>query len=580
MMARATVAFALALAGALLCLVPLPGSARAQTLDEAISRTAADMVGGARLAKGGRNIAVVSYGPALGEPLKLGQQLVRKVRIQMFDADRQRELRFISEGQVLNILVKEGMKQQSAMFDTSQSRKLGHLLTADMLVHGTYEVLGGGQVEIVTYLVDVQSGVTLAQSVQRASGVPTHLLLPLSAPAPAPRYSRITASSLSSNPDAAKKLRMAEIFEKRKRPERAQELLLGILQEHPSSLEAVHAQARLMQADLKQLRSDREYNEDFYQVVATLPPRYKKLQVFSDLEVATAQWLGELARTELSGGSEELAISYYEKAKALGLPAKEMHKLEASLRAAKVRAAMRQGQREEAEMLLVEWEVDEPDSPVRKELQKEFDRPKGMITIPPGKVNGRRVDAFNIDKYETTNREFLEFVRANPAYRKSRMTRDRNDQDYLKRWRDDFTFDEELADLPVVFVSAIVAEAYCKWRKKRLPSNLEWGLAAGEGRRKYPWGDQEPTGEIANFNHGMLGDPMPGDAFPQGATPEGVMNMGGNVWESTSTRVGGQTVARGGSYFDGADILRNDNRKLSTDPPTYSSRFTGIRCAQ
>ena len=66
-----------------------------------------------------------------------------------------------------------------------------------------------------------------------------------------------------------------------------------------------------------------------------------------------------------------------------------------------------------------------------------------------------------------------------------------------------------------------------------------------------------------------------------GATPEGVMHMGGNVWELTSTIAeNGQAIARGGCYFDHAEYLHNKNRKLTTDPVIYSSRFMGFRCAQ
>ena len=573
------VALAACVAGLALALLGV--EARAATLEEAVDKAAAEMVSGAQIAPGGHNVAVVQFAPALGEELKLGNYLVRKVRIRMFEDDRERTLRFVSQGLVIDILVKEGLQSQSVIFDESQRLKLGQLLTADMLVHGSYELLGGGNVEIVTYLTDVKSGVTLAQSVQKASGVGAHLLLPVSAPATVARYARISGSQRSSDAEAAKQYKMAEIFAKRGRPERERELLEGIVRDYPNSQEAVFSQLRIMNADLEQLRADKEYNEDFYRVVAELPAAYKSHTLYTTLRENTVQWLTELARYEFSGGGQEdVAVGYYEKAKALGLPRDQARELEDLARATKVRAELRQGNRDQAELMLVEWEVDSPKSALRKLVQKEFERPEGMVTIPGGKVNGLTVDPFNMDIYETTNAEFLEFVKANPDFRKSRMTRERNDGDYLKRWEDDFVFPDELRNIPVVFVSAVVAEAYCKWRKKRLPRSVEWGLAAGEGRRKYPWGDQPPDREIANFNKGLTGDPLPGDSHPKGVTPEGVYHMGGNVWESTSTRVQGQSVARGGSYYDDEEILRNDNRKLSTDPPTYSSRFTGFRCVE
>ena len=110
---------------------------------------------------------------------------------------------------------------------------------------------------------------------------------------------------------------------------------------------------------------------------------------------------------------------------------------------------------------------------------------------------------------------------------------------------------------------------------------MEWRLAAGEDKRNYPWGNEPPSSELANYSKGLLGDPTPGDSHPMGATPEGVMHMGGNVWELTSTIAeNGQAIARGGCYFDHAEYLHNKNRKLTTDPVIYSSRFMGFRCAQ
>jgi formylglycine-generating enzyme required for sulfatase activity len=245
-----------------------------------------------------------------------------------------------------------------------------------------------------------------------------------------------------------------------------------------------------------------------------------------------------------------------------------------------IHALMMKGDRDGAETKILEWEVDEPNSGTVKQLKKELDRPEGMVTIPGGAVLGREVDAFNLDIYETTNREFLEFVKANPQYRRGSVGQDIAEKEYLQKWSDPLKFPAELANRPVVFVSQPVADAYCHWRKKRLPTSDEWGLAAGEGRRKYPWGDKEPTNELANFNS-LTGGPLPGDSHPQGRTPEGVYHMAGNVWELTSTVEDNQAVARGGCYFDTPEYLQTAYRGSRTrDPINYTSRFTGLRCAQ
>jgi len=77
-----------------------------------------------------------------------------------------------------------------------------------------------------------------------------------------------------------------------------------------------------------------------------------------------------------------------------------------------------------------------------------------------------------------------------------------------------------------------------------------------------------------------LGDPTPGDSHSAGATPEGVMHMAGNVWEWTSTIRKRKGIARGGCYYDKEDIFHNENKRMTGDPPNYSSRFTGFRCAK
>ena len=105
--------------------------------------------------------------------------------------------------------------------------------------------------------------------------------------------------------------------------------------------------------------------------------------------------------------------------------------------------------------------------------------------------------------------------------------------------------------LPVNYVSAEDAEAYCAWRSQvegntvRLPTAEEWEKAArGEDGRRFPWGD---TGalhtqywfcncrEFVELENQGARERQPYDRFPRNASPYGVRDMAGNVLEWTSS---------------------------------------------
>lgn len=100
-----------------------------------------------------------------------------------------------------------------------------------------------------------------------------------------------------------------------------------------------------------------------------------------------------------------------------------------------------------------------------------------------GKDSGRlvKVAQFSLDETLVTNAEFLEFVKKNPQWSRSKVLRIYADSTYLKSWSADFALPKDRSpEAPVTNISWFAAEAYAKSVGKRLPTVAEWeyvGLA-------------------------------------------------------------------------------------------------------
>jgi formylglycine-generating enzyme required for sulfatase activity len=138
----------------------------------------------------------------------------------------------------------------------------------------------------------------------------------------------------------------------------------------------------------------------------------------------------------------------------------------------------------------------------------------------------RTLSAFSIDRHEVANREYLLCVRAGRCSPPNEPATSRAWDQPSRRL------------LPVVWVNAAQAAAYCRWLGRRLPTASEWERAArGPRGRLWPWGAEPPQERHANLGFeekpalARVDDPH----YAEGATPEGIRDLVGNAWEWTST---------------------------------------------
>ena len=206
----------------------------------------------------------------------------------------------------------------------------------------------------------------------------------------------------------------------------------------------------------------------------------------------------------------------------------------------------------------------------------EDERPKHQIWLP----------AFLIDLHEVTVGQYASFLTAT---------------NHLAPWEWDKVNLSQHSNRPVIGVDWPDADAYCQWKGKRLPTEAEWEKSArGTDGRLYPWGNQSPTKDLANFALGARFSYsqvlMPALSYERGKSPYGLYQMAGNVWEWVQDWYGADyyktspehnpqgpdqgkfKVLRGGSWSDLPKYLLTYGRfKL---PPETRNSYTGFRCAK
>lgn len=96
------------------------------------------------------------------------------------------------------------------------------------------------------------------------------------------------------------------------------------------------------------------------------------------------------------------------------------------------------------------------------------------------------VNSFYMDVHPVTNKEYIEFLKENPNFQKSKIIKLYADDQYLGNFNNDLTLKPgELMDAPVTYVSWFAAKKYCECQGKRLPTIDEWEYVANsdEGTR-------------------------------------------------------------------------------------------------
>ena len=226
------------------------------------------------------------------------------------------------------------------------------------------------------------------------------------------------------------------------------------------------------------------------------------------------------------------------------------------------------------------------------------------------------VPAFAIERHDTTNAAYLEFVEAG-GYTQAQWWR-ADDWEWIRRervehplfwertggvwhWRGMF----EILPLPLawpVYVSWAEASAYARWRGARLPTEAEFQRAAygGDlpGARRYPWGNEPPTAERGVFDFSSW-DPEPAGTHPAGRSAWEVDDLVGNGWQWTASVFepfpgfsrlpsypeysadffdGEHFVLKGASPATARELLRPSFRNWFR--PRYPYVYAAFRCAR
>lgn len=193
------------------------------------------------------------------------------------------------------------------------------------------------------------------------------------------------------------------------------------------------------------------------------------------------------------------------------------------------------------------------------------------------------LDAFKIDRFEVTNHQYRAFVAATGHRKAAPPSR------YAKN-----VSKMSGVNQPVTYVSWHDADAYCRWKGKRLPTEAEWEKAMrGVDGRLLPWGHELDllAANLGSANDGFEAT-APVASFAQDRSPFGVYDGIGNVMEWVADWYGEDAyreadgknprgpdhgvykVLRGAGYTSTGNDIRITNRTRMV--PDFGTRRSGF----
>jgi len=239
--------------------------------------------------------------------------------------------------------------------------------------------------------------------------------------------------------------------------------------------------------------------------------------------------------------------------------------------------------------------VDKPSVPdiLMRALDKEGSIPPDMVRVPGAELPIGKLDDFFVDRYEVTNKQFMEFVDRggyrNREYWKHHFIKDGKELSWEEAMREFVdqtglsgpstwsagTFPEGQGDHPVSGVSWYEAAAYAEYAEKNLPTSNHWNVARGALTtmvRAFQLGGFAVIAPFTNIGTGQGTVPV---GSLQGLMPYGVYDMAGNVREWCWNETPAGRIIRGGAWSDNTYEYGN----IRHAPAMDRSARNGFRCA-